>query len=313
MTYTASACAKIILCGEHAVVYGQPAIALPLSDVRVMATAESAETLTFVLQDLNETFDLTQPHPIADLAARLCAAFNVPPPAVAIHLTSQIPIASGLGSGAAIATAVARLLCQICQRPADPDFINPLVYESEKQFHGTPSGIDNTVIAYEQPVYFVRGYPIERLDIQGQYSLLIGDTGVRAPTHIPVGDVRRLVEADTAHLSHTLNRIGQISRDIHRALRKHQLKEMGRAMNENHRLLQKLTVSSPELDTLVSAAQVAGAYGAKMSGGGRGGNMIALVSEETKPAVREALMQAGAVRVLETTLQGWTRQDTIIP
>ena len=79
MRQTASACAKVILCGEHAVVYGQPAIALPLSDVRVTATAEPAETLTFVLQDLNETFDLTQTHPITELAMRVCEALNVPP------------------------------------------------------------------------------------------------------------------------------------------------------------------------------------------------------------------------------------------
>lgn len=304
MTQTASACAKIILCGEHAVVYGQPAIALPLSDIRVTATAEPADALTFVLQDLNETLTLEQTHPLTDLAVRVCAALTITPPAVGIRIASQIPIASGLGSGAAIATAVARLLCGLAQQTPDPDLINPLVYESEKQFHGTPSGIDNTVIAYEQPVYFVRGYTMERLEIQGQYTLLIGDTGVRAPTHIPVGDVRRMFEADPAKLSHVLNRVGQITRDMHRALRRSGPKTIGHLMNDNHRLLQQLTVSSPELDALVTAARSAGAYGAKMSGGGRGGNMIALVSPEAKAAVKAALIEAGAVQVLETTLQG---------
>jgi len=302
MMLTASACAKIILCGEHAVVYGQPAIALPISDVRVTASATDAAALTFVLQDLNETFDITHSHPIADLAARVCAALDVPPPPVTIHLTSQIPIASGLGSGAAIATAVARLLCQIYQRPADPEFLNPLIYESEKRFHGTPSGIDNTVIVYEQPVYFVRGEPIERLNVTGTYTLLIGDTGVRAPTHIPVGDVRRLYESDSARITPVLDKIGQLSREIRQSLTTGDTNTSGHLMTENHRLLQALTVSSPELDTLVMAALKAGAIGAKMSGGGRGGNMIALVSPDTQATVKDALLRAGAVRVLETTL-----------
>lgn len=304
MIATASACAKIILCGEHAAVYGEPAIALPISDVRVTATATDAETLTFVLQDLNESFDITHQHPIADLAARVCAALDVPPPPVRIEITSQIPIASGLGSGAAIATAVARLLCHIAQREPHPDFLNPLIYESEKQFHGTPSGIDNTVIVYERPVYFVKGQPIETLDVQGEYMFLIGDTGVRAPTHIPVGDVRRLYEADPARYNPILKDIGQISHTIGRHLTTGSLADIGRLMIDNHRLLQILTVSSPELDTLVQAALTAGAFGAKMSGGGRGGNMIALVDAETKEAVKSALLQAGAVRMLETTLRG---------
>ncbi len=304
MRQTASACAKVILCGEHAVVYGQPAIALPLSDVRVTATAEPAETLTFVLQDLNETFDLTQTHPITELAMRVCEALNVPPPPIAVHLSSQIPIASGLGSGAAIATAVARLLCQVLERPADPEFINTLVYESEKRFHGTPSGIDNTVIVYETPIYFVRDKPIERLTLIGSYTLLIGDTGVRAPTHIPVGDVRRLYEAEPDRIGPVIEAIGKISRDIRHLLLGGDASAIGRLMTDNHRLLQTLTVSSSELDSLVMAALKAGALGAKMSGGGRGGNMIALVTPQTRAAVKDTLLQAGAVHVLETTLQG---------
>jgi mevalonate kinase len=304
MTASASACAKIILCGEHAVVYGQPAIALPLSDVRVIASATDGQALTFVLQDLNESFDITHSHPIADLATRVCAALDVSPPPVEIRITSQIPIASGLGSGAAIATAVARLLCHIYQREPDPDFLNPLIYESEKQFHGTPSGIDNTVIVYEQPVYFVRGKAIERLDVKGAYTFLIGDTGVRAPTHIPVGDVRRLYESNPEKITPVLEEIGQISHTIGQNLAKGEIKDIGRLMIENHQLLQILTVSSPELDTLVTAALNAGALGAKMSGGGRGGNMIALVDSDTKEAVKNALVQVGAVHVLETTLHG---------
>jgi len=221
-----------------------------------------------------------------------------------VHLSSQIPIASGLGSGAAIATAVARLLCQVLERPADPEFINTLVYESEKRFHGTPSGIDNTVIVYETPIYFVRDKPIERLTLIGSYTLLIGDTGVRAPTHIPVGDVRRLYEAEPDRIGPVIEAIGKISRDIRHLLLGGDASAIGRLMTDNHRLLQTLTVSSSELDSLVMAALKAGALGAKMSGGGRGGNMIALVTPQTRAAVKDTLLQAGAVHVLETTLQG---------
>ena len=119
---------------------------------------------------------------------------NASPPDVTITIRSDIPIASGLGSGAAVSTALARALCAHSGAPLDEAALNGLIYEVEKIHHGTPSGIDNTVIVYERPVYFVRGQPIEQLTIGAPFTLLIGDTGKSASTRAAVAGVRELYE-----------------------------------------------------------------------------------------------------------------------
>jgi mevalonate kinase len=300
---SASACAKIILCGEHAVVYGQPAIAVPVSSLRATVTAQPAATFQIHLADMNEVLTLASEHPIAEVARWVLAHLQQDPPLAELHIQSAIPIASGLGSGAALATAVARTLFLLLGAVPTPETINPLVYETEKLFHGTPSGIDNTVIAYEQPVYFIKGQPIEPLAIRGQFHFLIADTGIAAPTKVSVGDVRTLYEQDRARIQPLLNAIGRISTQVRGALEQGKADILGSLMNENHALLQRLTVSAPELDVLVDAARAAGALGAKLSGGGRGGNMIALVPAVQMAIIETALRQAGAVRVIQTTVQ----------
>lgn len=300
----ADACAKIILCGEHAVVYGQPAIAMPVSSLRAVAAAEPADILRFALEDLDESFTLDSDSPIASLARQVCETLHIAPPPLTIRLKSAIPIASGLGSGAAIAAAVARVLFRAAGQSPDNERINALVYESEKLYHGTPSGIDNTVVVYEQPVYFIRDKPIETIKIQGEFHFIAADTGIAAPTKISVGDVRRLYESGRERIQPILEAIGVISRQVRAALESGDAAAMGKLMFENHVLLQQLTVSSLELDHLVEAALKAGAMGAKLSGGGRGGNMIALVTPDTAAPVKTALLSAGAVRVFETGLSG---------
>jgi mevalonate kinase len=301
---SASACAKIILCGEHAVVYQQPAIALPVSALRATASATPAPALSFLLEDLDQTpFDLMSDSPIAELGRLVCKTLNIEPPAFAIRVKSAIPIASGLGSGAAISAAVARLLFMLANQPLDLRQINALVYEVEKLYHGTPSGIDNTVIVYEQPVYFVREQPIELIRVARPMRFVIADTGIQAPTRISVGDVRHLVETQPAQIQPVLEAIGTLTRQVRQALEIGDAAMLGALMNANHAHLQTLTVSSPELDGLVEAARNAGALGAKLSGGGRGGNMIALVTDDTLEPVKQAFIKASAVSVFDMTLE----------
>lgn len=308
---TASASAKVILCGEHAVVYGQPAIAVPVSSLRATAQIEvnppGTNGLHLIASETLERIIVTAapPYPEHPLSAAARLALNhwgISPPDLTIQVESMIPIASGLGSGAAVSTAVIRALSVALNCALDAAVLNDLVYEVEKLHHGTPSGIDNTVIVYEQPVYFVRGLPIERLSIGAPLHLLIADTGQSALTRVAVGDLRTLYESDAARIQTVLDAVGELVKQARRAIEKGDLTSLGALMNENHIYLQQLTVSSTELDKLVSAAQDAGAIGAKLSGGGRGGNMIALVTPETIETVRAALLTAGAVRVFATTL-----------
>jgi mevalonate kinase len=185
-------------------------------------------------------------------------------------------------------------------RSLDDDTVSALTYEVEKLHHGTPSGIDNTVIVYARPIFFIRGLPIEMLHLGAPFTLVIGDTGIRSPTAAAVADVRRAWTAHPQRYEHLLERVQHISEAARQALRYGDLQPLGGWMDENHAVLQEIGVSCPELDQLVHAARQAGAQGAKLSGGGRGGNMIALANPDDAAGIAQALRQAGAVRTWVT-------------
>ncbi len=311
MTYEVSAPAKIILLGEHAVVYGQPALAVPLSALRTYAKVSVSPRdsgLKLIASDLrNQQFMVNHSsresnNPLVASAWVLLDYFDCSPPDATIILRSDIPIASGMGSGASITVSLFRALLSLLNRSLSDDQLNNLVYETEKIHHGTPSGIDNTVIIFEQPIYFVRGKSIERFVIGQPFTLLVGNTGVESSTKIAVGDVRTLYDANIAMISGKLNAIGDLVRVGRKAIEIGDYSLLGKAMNENHQYLRELTVSSPALDLLIDAARESGALGAKLSGAGRGGNMIALVSDENATIVQSALLDAGAVQVYQTVV-----------
>lgn len=309
-----SAPGKLILFGEHAVVHGQPALAVPLNAVQATATAEPLPPGSGLIVRAPDTGQAVRVEPEsapdADAVQTALAyplqvalrALDVSPPDLAITVRSTIPIASGLGSGAALAAALIRTLAAALERPLTNDALNPLVYEVEKRHHGTPSGIDNTVIVYEKPVWFVRGQPIESFHIARPFTLLVADTGVSSPTRLAVADVHRLYEANPDRTGAIFARIGNIARTARAAIESGTIESLGLLMDENHALLRDLAVSSEGLDRLCEAARDAGALGAKLSGGGRGGNMIALVGPGRASSIAGALRQAGAVGVIQTTV-----------
>jgi mevalonate kinase len=316
----ASAPGKIILCGEHAVVYSRPAIALPLSSVRAHAVVQNAPAgsgITIDAPDIGQRWrPLDAPdQPLSELVVRLLdqlgytAALDLQ-----ISLSSSIPIASGMGSGAAIATALVRALAAHLCHQLTAEAISALVYASEQRFHGTPSGIDNTVVAFERPIWFVRppyGGPsvaapvaaIEPITIAAPFTLLIGDTGVRSPTYLPVGEVRRRRQTDPDAYEALFDAVGALVLQMRAALAHGDIATLGALLDTNQALLQQIGVSSPEIDRLVAAARGAGALGAKLSGAGWGGVMLALVDSAACERVAAALHAAGAIRVLETTVE----------
>lgn len=306
----ASAPAKIILLGEHAVVYGQPAIAIPVSKLRATAQAFVSETgsgLSIGASDLGirsqVTFETQNPHdPLSTVALLVLEKLKLSLPDLQVQVHSDIPVASGLGSGAAISTSVARVLSIALNHPLEDEALNQIVYQVEKIHHGTPSGVDNTVIVYERPVYFVRGGTLEFLPVSGSFHFLIAHTGVSSSTRLAVEAVNQLYKNDTDHYGQIFEGIGELVAKGLLALKNNDAVGLGSLMSKNHLYLQQLTVSSPELDVLVQAALDAGALGAKLSGGGRGGNMIALVSQDRLLAVQNTLVRAGAVRVIDTIL-----------
>ena len=305
---TASAPGKIILFGEHAVVYGRPALAVPVTQVQVDVTVLESDRAGIWINapDVNlyaELNTLPSDHPVASVIHNFLFLSRVAQfPNLNINITSTIPVASGLGSGAAVTVALVRALSSHLNHPMTDDAVNAFAYEIEKLYHGTPSGIDNTVVTYAKPVYFIKGQSIEMFKVGKPFTIVIADTGISAPTKESVADVRKLWADNTKRFEVIFDEVADISLAARRVIEEGSIEMLGTLMDKNHALLQEMRVSSPKLDQLVSAARNAGASGAKLSGGGRGGNMIALVEHERAEEVASALMAARAKETLITTV-----------
>jgi mevalonate kinase len=303
---------KIILLGEHAVVYGQPALAVPVMQVRAEAHVRRAPRgagCTIQATDMGRTFRLAQAagdEPLAAAVRGTLAHVQAAEPDVTITIHSTIPIAGGLGSGAAVSAALVRALATHLGHALDDEVVSRLVFEVEKLHHGTPSGIDNSVVVYARPVYFVKSQPIETFQIGRPFSVAIGDTGIPGPTRLAVGEVRAAWQADPERYEHMFQHIGSIVRMGRSAIERGDLHALGALMDSDHALLQELGVSCAALDSLVAAARRAGALGAKLSGGGRGGNAIALAPPDDlklHSRIKEAWLEAGAKNVIIATLE----------
>ncbi|NWF63072.1 MAG: mevalonate kinase, partial [Chloroflexi bacterium] len=276
-----SAPGKIILFGEHAVVYNRPALAVPVNQVRVDVEVSDSDKpgvwIDAPMMDLHgELSTLPSNDPTGSVILKVARHLGIAPlPDISISIHSTIPVAAGLGSGAAVSVALIRALSSFLSFSLSNNQVNDLVFEIEKLHHGTPSGIDNAVITYNMPVYYIKEKPIETFKCGKPFTIVIGDTGVPAPTKESVGDVRRLWLRDPNRFEAIFNEVAQISTMARRLIEGGHPEHLGELMDHNHEFLRQMTVSSPELDVLVAAARKAGALGAKLSGGGRGGNMIA--------------------------------------
>ena len=300
--HSGRACGKAILCGEHAVVYGRPAIGVPLRQIFAEAQVREGTGVTIVAEDLDQAWtldELPSTHPISHIVRATLQQFGEGiAPGFLLTIRSTIPIARGLGSGTAVSTAIVRALAGFYGASLTAAQISSLVFETEKLYHGTPSGVDNTIIAYEQPVYFIKGQTPQRLKVARPFRLIVADTGVPSETKIAVGDVRAAWQSDPARYEKIFDAIASIVEEARKAVEYGWLDKLGPLMDANQEHLRALNVSSPELERLITAAKRGGAEGAKLSGGGRGGCMIALVAEGHQQAVSSALKDAGAQAVL---------------
>ena len=308
MSTTASAPGKAILFGEHAVVYGYPAVAVPLSSIRAYAEISEAwgDEITLEASDIGfsgklNTLPANDPFRVAVQVFCDHTKINIST-GIDIRLRSDIPIASGMGSGAAIHTAIMKALFNHYQIPFTETELASLVYQIEKLYHGTPSGIDNTVTCYGQSILYQKEQEIKFLEFPHEFFLVIADSGISTPTRITVNDVRLLYQSSPKDVRSIFESIRETTLQGLKSLRCGDWQASGKNFTANHQLLHQLSVSCPQLDRMVATAIDAGAYGAKLSGGGRGGIIVALVKPERIPKVTESLLEIGAENCFTTKI-----------
>ena len=297
---------KIILFGEHAVVYGKPAIAIPVSGMRASAWSEPGEgKLTINALDLNEKFSLeNKTSQFSVLAQTLLTKTKQNEPNLTINLTSKLPQGSGMGSSAATSTAVCKALSNYLGVDLEKNQISELVFDAEKIVHGNPSGIDNTVVAYESPVYFIKGNEPMTFDSGRTFYLVIGDTGIESSTKETVGNVRAMWKKEPNLMNGYFDEIGNITKGGKIAIEEGNVEMVGELMNDNHELLNKIGVGHPELEKLVELSIKSGAVGAKLTGGGGGGNIVALANNvKEQKEICESITEAG-YRAYQTSFGG---------
>jgi len=315
--FSATSPGKIILFGEHAVVYGEPSIAIPVFPTQAKAIVSARiqgkpGEIWIEAPDISLSSSIDQleiSHPLRSAIQLVIGDTNLDlVPSCNIQVTSEIPPASGMGSSAAISISIIRAFSAFLGIRLNNEQVSDLAFEVEKIHHGTPSGIDNTVIAYQKPVYYRKGTPFEFLEIGEKFSVLIVDSGMPGNTREAVEGVRVRWQKEPDRYNQIFSRAGEITQEAKRIIETGNPDHLGVLMNENHELLQEIGVSTPEIDKLVLEAINAGALGAKLSGGGLGGHIIALVDSKIEYISGE-LERKGAIstRITQVTHQGFIK------
>jgi len=292
----ATAAGKVILFGEHAAVYGRHALALPIPDAVsvVVASAGTVTSLDIPSWGIVGELNFDDPQGIGAAIALILDQLDIRGASFSITVDSKLPRAMGLGSSAAIAVAVTRGICDVMQLAVDNERINAIAFECEKLAHGTPSGVDNTISTYAEPMVFCNDgtLRIETLKLAEIPPIVIACSSTVGLTSEQVAGVRARYERATQRYSALFDEIDRISRAGAKLLQARNYEELGLAMNVCHGLLNAIEVSTPELERMVTLARQAGAAGAKLTGGGGGGSIVALCPE-AMDSVQSAFRQAG--------------------
>lgn len=273
----AQARAKIILAGEHAVVYGHPAIAQPIDlEVRIHAIKSLEPGLVF----LNPKMDPQHKSDslFAQVQPKLVSLFGDRVEKLVFEIDSDIPGGCGLGSSAALSVGLIRAALEHFGESGSPEEIALMALELEKIFHGNPSGVDHTVIAHEDLIWFQNGQ-VEKINAYRPLKFSIMMASPHAGTRAVVEAVRQRRLQDEVAVNKIFSGISEIVFSMRSQIEQGNLREMGLLMNRNQRLLKQLGVSTPELDQLCEQAIQNGALGAKLTGAGGGGCVIALFAE----------------------------------
>ena len=300
---------KVILFGEHFVVHGVPGIVSAI-DSTTDAEVEKMGSRIVVKDERKTARGYSEEKRLQQLESieRMLKAMGIDPETpFSIWIGGTLPGFSGLGASAASSVAIARAITEELGMIMPDEKINEVAYEAEKAYAGNPSGIDNTAATFGGLLWFQKNMMgganiIERISIKKPVEIVIGSTGKVANTKAMVEGVAERKLANPQKYESLFKQAKALAYEGRKALEVNNLKKMGELMNENHRLLREIEVSSKELDLLVNIARKQGAFGAKLTGGGGGGCMIALTpTTELQERVASAIEKAG-FEVLRTKI-----------
>ncbi len=304
--------AKIILIGEHSVVYGQPAIALPLPNVKLkaMLTADTTSASHVVKCSWAQGNLTSLPESMAGiqkLINTLMERFNGQDDGWTLEIDSMLPSERGMGSSAATAIAVIRAFFDLYETPLDRATLLKLADVEEQVTHRSPSGLDAATTSSDQPIYFTKGQPGQSIKLNLHATMVIADTGVKGATKEAIMAVRELLATDPQTTQQRLAHLGKLTERARTILSRDNPDDLGRVLNLAQDELTELDVSDAALDRLIQVARQNKALGAKLTGGGRGGCMFALT--KTALGARKLagiLKEHGAV---ETWIQPLAKGD----
>ena len=274
---------KIILIGEHAVVYGYPAISLPLLEVEVTCRVVPAESPWRLYEE--DTLSMAVYASLEYLGIKEAC--------IRCEIDSAIPEKRGMGSSAAISIAAIRAVFDYYQAELPHDVLEILVNRAEMIAHMNPSGLDAKTCLSDRPIRFIKNVGFTELNMDLSAYLVIADTGVYGHTREAI----QVVQSKGKDALPFLTALGDLTQEAEQAIEKKDAKKLGKILSQAHLHLKTIGVSSSEADVLVETALENGALGAKMSGGGLGGCIIALVANFTQAQeLTEKLEEKGAVQ-----------------
>lgn len=274
---------KIIWMGEHSVVYGYPAIAIPLQGIEVECRIYPADEKIYF-----DYYDTLSTAVYASLEY-----LNHTDVAVSYDIRSEIPQKRGMGSSAAISIAAIRAVFDYFEQSIDMETLEILVNKAEIIAHSNPSGLDAKTCLSDKAITFIRNIGFSTLNLDLDAYLVIADTGIYGNTREAVEKVAQAEEANLPHLA----ALGDLTEMVQKAIQAKTISEIGPLMTKAHSHLQAIGVSIDKADQLVQISLENGALGAKMSGGGLGGCIIALAQTKAQAEkISKALTEGGAVQ-----------------
>jgi len=299
---------KLILVGEHAVVHGQPAISIPFPLIGVKVVTKYKRGAVYIDSDLFQGSADDAPNALSGIVQTIkqtMKQLNIPYRDVLIRINSTIPPGKGLGSSASVAIAIVRSLFTYVGQTYTNEELLALANISETYAHGAPSGIDSLTITSPSPIWYERNQPIDHIVPGGEFSFVVADTGKMADTKTSVSTVKHMLKLAPEKLHHKIERIGEITYQTREALEKKSKQLLGFFLNEAQKELEAIGVSDSNLNRLIHFARQEGALGAKLTGGGNGGCIIALAKNEMHAKqLGNKLKHIGAAAVWPFTLKG---------